>query len=58
MFDVTSEIFEDTSVFILKSRLTLQVILPARASLVKRQRTSVILHKVMNGRSYTYVSLV
>ena len=34
MFDVTSEICDDTSVNILKSRLTLQVHLPARASLV------------------------
>ena len=34
MFDITSEICDDTSAIILKSRLTLQVILPARASLV------------------------
>ena len=34
MFDVTNETRDDTSVIILKSRLTLQVILPARASLV------------------------
>ena len=34
MFDVTSETRDNTSVIILKSRLTLQVILPARASLV------------------------
>ena len=34
MFDVTSETHDDTSVIILKSRLTLQVILPACASLV------------------------
>ena len=34
MFDVTSETHDITSVIILKSRLTLQVILPARASLV------------------------
>ena len=34
MFDVTSETSDNTSVIILKSRLTLQVILPARASLV------------------------
>ena len=34
MFDVTSEIRDNTSVIILKSRLTLLVILPARASLV------------------------
>ena len=34
MFDVTSETRDITSVIILKSRLTLQVILPARASLV------------------------
>ena len=34
MFDVTSETWDNTSVIILKSRLTLQVILPARASLV------------------------
>ena len=34
MFDVTSETRDDTSVIILKSHLTLQVILPARASLV------------------------
>ena len=34
MFDVTSETRDDTSVIILKSRLTLLVILPARTSLV------------------------
>ena len=34
MFDVTNETRDDTSVIILKSRLTLQVILLARASLV------------------------
>ena len=34
MFDVTSETRDNTFVFILKSRLTLRVILPARASLV------------------------
>ena len=34
MFDVTSETRDDTSVIILKSRLTLLVILPARSSLV------------------------
>ena len=34
MFDVTSETHDNTSVIILKSRLTLLVILPARASLV------------------------
>ena len=34
MFDVTSETRDDRSVIILKSRLTLQVILPARACLV------------------------
>ena len=34
MFDVTSETHDDTSVIILKSRLTLQVIWPARASLL------------------------
>ena len=34
MFDVPSETHDDTSVIILKSRLTLPVILPARASLV------------------------
>ena len=34
MFDVTSETRNITSVIILKSRLTLQVILPAHASLV------------------------
>ena len=34
MFDVTNETRDDTSVIILKSRLTLQVILPARASLM------------------------
>ncbi len=34
MFDVTSETCDNTSVIILKSRLTLQVILPTRASLV------------------------
>ena len=34
MFDVTDETRDDTSVIILKSRLALQVILPARASLV------------------------
>ena len=34
MFDVTSETRDDTFVIILKSRLTLQVILPARASVV------------------------
>ena len=34
MFDGTSETRDDTSVIILKSRLTLQVILPVRASLV------------------------
>ena len=34
MFEVTSETRDNTSVIILKSRLTLQVILPARASLV------------------------
>ena len=34
MFDVTSETCDDTSVIILKSRLTLQVILLARAGLV------------------------
>ena len=34
MFDVTSETRDDTSMIILKSRLTLQIILPVRASLV------------------------
>ena len=34
MFDVTSETRDITSVIILKSRLTLQVIVPARGSLV------------------------
>ena len=34
MFDVSSETRDDTSVIILKSRLTLKVTLPARASLV------------------------
>ena len=34
MFDVTSETRDNISVIILKSRLTLQVILPARSSLV------------------------
>ena len=34
MFDVTSETRDNTSVIILESRVTLQVILPARASLV------------------------
>ena len=34
MFDVTSETRDNTSVIILKSSLTLHVILPARASLV------------------------
>ena len=34
MFDVTSETGDDTSVIILKSRLTLQVILPAHTCLV------------------------
>ena len=34
MFDVTSKTRDNTSVIILKSRLTLQVILPARTSLV------------------------
>ena len=34
MFDVTSETRDNTSVIISKSRLNLQVILPARASLV------------------------
>ena len=34
MFDVTSETRNITSEIILKSRLTLQVIMPARASLV------------------------
>ena len=34
MFDVTSETRDNTSVIILKSRLTLQIIRPARASLV------------------------
>ena len=34
MFDVTSETRDNTSVIILKSRLTLQVFLRARASLV------------------------
>ena len=34
MFDVTSETRDNTSVIILTSRLTLKVILPARASLV------------------------
>ena len=34
MFDVTSETRDDTSMIILKSCLTLQVILPARASLM------------------------
>ena len=34
MFDVTSETRDDTSVIISKSRLILQVILPARTSLV------------------------
>ena len=34
MFDVTSETRDATSVIILESSLTLQVILPARASLV------------------------
>ena len=34
MFDVTSETRDDTSVIILKSRLTLQVILSVRTSLV------------------------
>ena len=35
MFAVTSEMRYNISVIILKSRLTLQVILPARASVVK-----------------------
>ena len=34
MFDVTSETCDNTSVIILKSRLTLLVIQPTRASLV------------------------
>ena len=34
MFDVSSETRDVTSVIILKSHLTLQVILPTRASLV------------------------
>ena len=34
MFGVTNETRDNTSVIILKSRLTLRVILPARASLV------------------------
>ena len=34
MFNVTSETRDNTSVIILKSRLTLQVIRPARASLM------------------------
>ena len=34
MFDVTSETRDSSSVIISKSRLTLQVILPARANLV------------------------
>ena len=34
MFDVTNETHDDKSMIILKSRLTLQVIPPARASLV------------------------
>ena len=34
MFDVTNETHDNTSVIILKSRLTLQVILLAHASLV------------------------
>ena len=34
MFDVTCETRDNTSVIILKSRLNLQVILPARAGLV------------------------
>ena len=34
MFDVTIETRDNSSVIILKSRLSLQVILPARASLV------------------------
>ena len=34
MFDVTRETRDDTSVIILKSRLTFQTILPARGSLV------------------------
>ena len=34
MFDVTSETRDDTSGIILKSRLTLQVVLPAHASLM------------------------
>ena len=34
MFDVTSETRDKTSVIILKSRLTLLVILPAHASLM------------------------
>ena len=33
MFDVTSDTRDNTSVIILKSRLTLRVILPARTSL-------------------------
>ena len=34
MFDVSNETRDNTSVIILKSRLTLQVILPARTCLV------------------------
>ena len=34
MFDITSETRDNTSVVILKSKLTLQVILPARTSLM------------------------
>ena len=34
MFDVPNETRDNTSVIILKSRLTLQVILPARTSVV------------------------
>ena len=38
MFDVTSETRDISPVIILKSHLTLQVILPARASLVTLSR--------------------
>ena len=38
MFDVTSETRDITSVIIFKSRLTLQVILPAHVSLVTPSR--------------------
>ena len=51
MFDVTRETHDNTFVIILKSRLTLQAILPARASLV----TPSLIDDSARPLYYTYI---